>query len=263
MLLRCQVASIHPFKQRLMSLFRRNGSKRGLLMGLSVLVLLCALWGNQAQAQRSMLPPPTEASSQRPTDVRRWLSIAALSIGTYAACQLLTFIWLAATAAIGTAIGAKVQSIIVGGGVVYPVRRFGSIEFCLGLLPAAGSVGFYRGEEKTERPAGESDWTPFLTLSPVSRIFAFLMAAVTQAAVATLLLAIALAMPNSGVVVEKTTNVVSTVKPSAVPGLTLTFKPATVETQTALFRDTFAEFFIRVVTFRSLDGWGASIGWII
>src|SRR5262249_51161177 len=45
------------------------------------------------------------------------------------------------------------------------------------------------------------------------------------------------------------------------PGLTVAQQTTTWDGQWGLFRSTFAEFFLRVVSFQSLKGWGGFLGW--
>src|SRR5262249_55006986 len=55
----------------------------------------------------------------------------------------------------------------------------------------------------------------------------------------------------------------SQVVPCGVPGLRLGDEPASWQAQAALFRETAVEFFIRLITFQSLDGWGGLGAFIV
>lgn len=68
------------------------------------------------------------------------------------------------------------------------------------------------------------------------------------------LLTAATGVPGSEVIVDRTAAI--RVEPSGVPDLSLTNRPATFQSQIDLCGNTFVEFFLRLFTLQSLEGWG-------
>ena len=178
-----------------------------------------------------------------------------------------------AFAIVGRQLGATVETIGIGWGPMIARRTYGAIEFKLHFLPFGGYTKFF-GDEigvgalvDVEDRLDEFDHAsreppvPFNQLPVISRAAVILSGPVTSLLFGLGLTGAAMLLPDSEVVVDRAAQI--PIAPTAVPELGIIGRPASFESQNALFRETFVEFWHRLVTFQSLSGWGGFLGALV
>ena len=167
-----------------------------------------------------------------------------------------------ASARIGHACGATVEEVKVGYGPTLFRRTVGDVVYQGNLVPFFASTQFANErDEATEAGSDDARGTPFERLPLASRILILASGPTSSLLLGMLLWAVALTLPGSEIVVDPAGG--GTVKPTGVPGLTLTGRAATVDSEARLFRDGFVGFWKRVLTVDLLDGWGGVLAWVV
>lgn len=183
---------------------------------------------------------------------------------TIIAFQLIQLLYVVSSAVAGTLAGAKVEHCRVGMGPTLFRFRINDCEWSLGLLPTGASTKFANEEElldETMNLTEDSPVKPFQALPWYSQVLIMLSGPCSSILAGLLLLWSATLLDGSRVVIAPVNG--KFVSPSAVPNLGWEKSKADWRSNSELLQRTFVTFFIRVVTFQSLDGWGGFFGAMI
>ncbi|QDV15447.1 zinc metallopeptidase RseP [Gimesia panareensis] len=183
---------------------------------------------------------------------------------TIIAFQLIQLLYVVSSAVAGTLLGAKVEHCRVGMGPTLLRFQINDCEWSLGLLPTGASTKFANEEELLDETmflTEDSPVKPFQALPWYSQALMILSGPCSSILAGLLLLWSATLFDGSHVVIAPVDG--NFVTPSAVPNLGWEKSKADWQSNSELLQQTFVTFFIRVVTFQSLDGWGGFFGAMI
>lgn len=175
----------------------------------------------------------------------------AIGILTYATCLTMQVLFAFGSAAGARLLGIAVSQINVGIGPALLQRKWAGVSIRVAAIPISASISM--NDPHADAPAAEESNLPPGELLVLSMIGPLLHVIVGLA-----LLSLCVALNDKQWVVHAGQD--ASASPCAVPGLVITEEPATWSGQMQLLRDTAGDFFWRVATFDSMDGWGALIG---
>jgi membrane-associated protease RseP (regulator of RpoE activity) len=181
-------------------------------------------------------------------------------LAAFLLCQAVVAAYQFAQAAVGTAFGIRLREVSVGVGPTLFRRTFGAWRFRLGALPLGGYTTF-KGQDDADASGWETAAGRFQDAAALGQMLTVLSGPLVPLILGLVLLGLPVwaSAPQLAVTLPDG----SIVRPCAVGGLTLRDEPSTAEGQWRLFRETFIEFALRTVTFRSLEGWGGYVGFFV
>lgn len=161
-------------------------------------------------------------------------------------------------AALAHAFGIGVDEVSIGFGPTLWKRHGSQWTWKIGLIPLGSYVQFW-GSLDDDDPDRDNNFPQrpgirYLEASPASRLLIMVSGPATNIALGVALLAVPIVMEAPALLVTSPEQ--SLIHPCGVGGLNLADIPTTWRSQAQLFRESAVEFCIRLVMFRSLDGWG-------
>jgi membrane-associated protease RseP (regulator of RpoE activity) len=160
-----------------------------------------------------------------------------------------------ATAGLARVVGLPVVAIQIGLGPHLLRWRWGGADFCISPIPLGAAVSF----ENSIAIAPETDIDQ-PTLPPAKMLLLSLVGSTFVLACGLLLLAAPIWLGENQWVVRE--GEAPSVSPCAMPELVVSETKATWDGQFRLISDTAGAFFVRLVTYQDLDGWGAIVGFL-
>jgi membrane-associated protease RseP (regulator of RpoE activity) len=171
---------------------------------------------------------------------------------------LITLIYQLSVAVVARRFGVVVELVSVGFGP--RVWEFKWLEFnwCFSLIPLGGYTKM-QGVDELRHPTSGS----FLLLSPLRRLCVILAGPFSNILLGGLLVLPAAFFPGGGLIVDPQGE--HPVIPSVVPSLQYhaTFRPESVPSLLNLVQETITEYSLRLLGWRSLDGWGGFVAWCV
>ncbi len=180
---------------------------------------------------------------------------------TLLAFYLFHFLFVLSTAAAGIFVGTKFEYCRVGTGPTLFRFRFNGCEWSLGLLPVSASTKFSSEEELLEENIFQTEDSPVKPMQDLpwfSQAFIMLAGPCSSILAGLLLLSAATLFEGSRVMIAPVDGTI--VSPSAVPNLGWEDSKADWKSNFELLQRTYVTFFIRVISFQSLAGWGGFVG---
>jgi membrane-associated protease RseP (regulator of RpoE activity) len=179
----------------------------------------------------------------------------AFTLLTYGMIQGITALYVLGQAWLGGRAGIVVEKIGVGLGPTLIRTRIGDWPLLIKALPLGGYTKFKGEREDWMDEPDPIAGLPFCDASAATKIGIVLIGPFQQLAAGLLLLALPVWVGAGALMATAADD--SMVRPCGVPGLAIRDQPATWATQNAMMRDTIVEFIRRLMTFESLEGWGA------
>lgn len=167
----------------------------------------------------------------------------------------------------GAALGGIVEEVSVGAGPTLWFCTVRGIKLKFGAIPIGGYTRFLnqealqKGETEEGIPVSREEGIPFEELPIGSRFITIGLGPLSFLCIGVIFFAIAQTLPHSDVVVSSQSNF--PIRPTAVPGLSVIPRHADAISQAQLVLNTSLEFFWRVITLQSLQGWGGILGMIV
>jgi len=175
----------------------------------------------------------------------------AIAILTYATCFATQALFAFGSAAVARLLGISVSQITIGFGPALLKRNVVGVLIRIGPIPLSASISM--NDPNADASAAEESNLPPGKLLVLSMIGPSLHVIIGLA-----LLSLCVALNDKQWAVHAGQD--ASASPCAVPGLVITEEPATWSGQMQLLRDTAGDFFWKLATFESLDGWGALCG---
>jgi len=153
--------------------------------------------------------------------------------------------------------GGCIEEVKVGMGSVICEFTVREIKYKLGLFPTGGYTKIWN---RNEEDSFQRDGTPFEELSIISRMAIFLAGPISSLCIGLIFLVTAQSLQFSEVVRDRESDY--TIRPSAVPQLSIRAQSATTGSQASLVLGNFMEHWWRLFAMQSLQGWGGVLGMI-
>lgn len=192
-----------------------------------------------------------------------WFLFVVLTLIAFGLTQA---IYVVLQAVVGWSAGATVEAIAIGCGPNLFGKNIRGVSWRIGAMPWGASTKFFGSEDSEDAALDAPDKrdlqnkTAFNKIPLLGRVAVMLVGPLSYVFIG--LTCVAIPVWNGGDQVVVNRELPMQWEKNGVPYLTVAQHPSTWAGQKELFANTTLEFGIRVMTFKSLEGWGGFIAWL-